>query len=127
MKKILFSTVITSMASAYFAAVPAFAGSGTGPGANSSNFSGTKNTTPLGFRGVGQSFSGTAGFNDGIRGQASSLRQRLSIARDAASRGAVPAPQPPLETIVVQPDPEYVPPAKVKPVKQVKPKIRGRG
>jgi hypothetical protein len=126
MKKILFNAVITSIASAYFAALPVFAGVSLGKG-NSSNFSGTKNTTPLGFRGNGQSFSGTAGFNDGIRGQASSLRQRLSIARDAASRGAAPAPQPPLETIVVQPDPEYVAPATVKPTKQVKPRIRGRG
>jgi hypothetical protein len=122
MKKIIFSMVATSaICLAALDAPKSIAG------VPNSNYGGTKNTTPLGFRGAGQSFSGTAGFNDGIRGQASSLRQRLSIARDAASRGAAPAPQPPLETIVVQPDPEYVAPATVKPAKQVKPRIRGRG
>jgi hypothetical protein len=125
MKKIIFSMIATS--AICLAALPALATPTPGSSGNGSNYGGTKNVTPLGFRGNGQSFSGTAGFNDGIRGQASSLRQRLSIARDAASRGAAPAPQPPLETIVVQPDPEYVAPATVKPAKQVKPRIRGRG
>lgn len=142
MKKIVASVV--SVTAVCFAAVPAFANphnmgstapaapapavggsaiTGTGPGANGSNFGGTGNTAPLGPRvspgtatgnpGIGS--GGTARFSPGVLAQAQSLQQRLAAARAAAEQGA---PEAPLDTIPVAGEPAVPPNVKI---------IRGRG
>ncbi len=142
MNKIIASVV--SVTAVCLAAVPAFAQSssghspspsgstggstftGTGAGANGSNFGGTGNTAPLGPRvspgtgstatgnpGVGS--GGTARFSPGVLAQAQSLQQRLAAARAAAEQGA---PEAPLDTIPVAGEPAVPPNVKI---------IRGRG
>ncbi len=126
MKKILFGMLATLLATA---CLPAVAGTGTGRGANSSNFSGVKNTSEQGFRGSNFTLiPGSSRFNSEVNGRAESLQRNLAAARAAASQAAVQAPEAPLETIVVQPEPAYVAPLapERKPTIRKKP-VRGRG
>jgi hypothetical protein len=138
MNKVIASVV--SMTAVCLAAVPAFAQSssghspsgsiggstitGTGAGANGSNFGGTGNTAPLGPRvspgstatgnpSIGS--GGTARYNPGVLAQAQSLQQRLAGARAAAEQGGAEAP---LDTIPVAGEPAVPPNVKI---------IRGRG
>jgi hypothetical protein len=140
MNKIIASVV--SVTAVCLAAVPAFAQSssghspspsgsiggstitGTGAGANGSNFGGTGNTAPLGPRvspgitatgnpGIGS--GGTARFSPGVLAQAQSLQQRLAAARAAAEQGGSEAP---LDTIPVAGEPAVPPNVE---------RIRGRG
>jgi hypothetical protein len=124
MKKILLGLVATLVATA---CLPAVAGTGTGRGANGSNYSGTKNTTEAGHRDYFSTFiPGVSRFTTEITGRAASLQQNLATARAAASQ-AVPAPEAPLETIVVQPEPPYVAPLAPERKPLRKKPVRGRG